>query len=156
MIKNLPEQIPQQLTHPKFIARKLSASDVEKDFAAVMSNIDFIRKTRGGNWPTEDMTLEENRIDLSWHQREFEYENSFAYTVMSPDESECLGCFYLYPPNFRTPAPAGTDVDISFWVTEKADRELSLYKELYRAIKKWTETEWSFEKPYWSNTIIPE
>lgn len=148
-------EVPQKLEHEKFIARKLCATDTELDYKAVMSSIDIIKKTRGGNWPTSDLTLEDDRIDLSWHQREFENKSSFAFIVMMKDETECLGCFYLYKPGFRGEVPEDVDVDVSFWVTQKAYNE-GLYTELYNAIKDWLQKEWLFKKPYWSNKEIPD
>ncbi len=145
---------PEKLVHPNFTARKLCARDVDLDYAAVMSSIDIIRKTRGGSWPNSDLTLEDDLIDLSWHQREFENSSSFAYTVMNHAETECLGCFYLYPPGFRGEAPAGTDIDVSFWVTQKA-YDSGLYPVLYTALKQWLAAEWPFKNPYWSNQEIP-
>lgn len=148
-------QVPQDLKHEKFIARKLGATDVDLDFEAVMSSIDIIRKTRGGNWPSEDMTREEDWIDLAWHQREFEFGLSFAYTVMNLDQTECLGCFYFYPAGFRGEVDKDSDVDVSFWVTQKAFDD-GLYDILYFALKDWIEDEWPFKKPYWSNRVIPK
>ena len=52
--------------------------------------------------------LEENLIDLGWHHREFTIRHSFAYTVMTLDESRSLGCAYLYPA-----ADPAFDVDAS-------------------------------------------
>ncbi len=145
---------PEKLVHPKFIARKLSARDVDLDYVAVMSSIDIIRKTRGGNWPMADLTHEDDLIDLCWHQREFENDSSFAYTVLSSDETECLGCFYLYPPGFRAEAPAGADIDVSFWVTQSA-YDQGLYPELYSALKQWLAEKWPFQNIYWSNADLP-
>jgi len=152
----LPEDFypPAKLGHTKFVARKLKARDVYLDYLAVMSSIDIIRKTRGGSWPTPDLSFEDDMVDLAWHQREFENKSSFAYTVMNLDETECLGCFYLYPAGFRGEAPEGSDVDVSFWVTQKAYGD-GLYLELYTAIKEWLAEEWPFEKPHWSNKEIP-
>lgn len=93
---------PEKYQAPNFIIRKLYAKDVYIDYFAVMSSIEIIRKTRGGNWPTPELTFEDDFIDLCWHQREFEYKLSFAYTIISLEHSECLGCLYFYPPGFRT------------------------------------------------------
>jgi len=131
-------QIPTKLTHSKFIARKLCATDNELDYAAWHSSIDLIRRTRGGNWPTAEMTKEENMIDLSWHQREFEYKSSFAFTVMNLDESECLGCFYIYPfgegMSSTIKPESGYDIEVSWWVTQKMF-DLGFYKELEKFVK---------------------
>lgn len=145
---------PDQLVHPQFNARKLCASDVDLDYAAVMSSIDIIHQNRGGSWPSPELTHQDDWIDLAWHQREFENGSSFAYTVMNKDETECLGCFYLYPPGFRMDAPAGADVDVSFWVTQKA-YEAGLYPVLYTALKDWLAKEWPFTQVFWSNAQLP-
>lgn len=146
---------PQKLETDDFIARKLCASDVYLDYLAVMSNIEIIRKTRGGDWPTKELSFEDDLIDLAWHQREFEHGSSFAYTVMNKDQTECLGCFYLYPPGFRDSASENSDVDVSFWVIKSA-YENGLYRELYFSLKNWLEENWPFKNVYWSNKEIPE
>lgn len=148
-------KIPEKLDTPKFRIRKLCAKDVYLDYMAVMSSIDIIRKTRGGDWPTPDLSFEDDLIDLSWHQREFEHGTSFAYTVMSLDETECLGCLYFYPPGFRKAEPEGSDVDVSFWVTQKG-YDNGLYTELYSTMKNWLEKDWPFKKPFWSNKELPK
>ncbi|HEV2894601.1 MAG TPA: GNAT family N-acetyltransferase, partial [Actinomycetota bacterium] len=43
-------------------------------------------------WPPEDLTVEQDRKDLRWHEEEFERRSSFDYAVMAPDESRLLGC----------------------------------------------------------------
>ena len=74
---------------------------------------------------------------------------------MNLDQTECLGCFYLYPAGFRGGVDEGSDVDVSFWVTQKAYYD-GLYDILYFALKDWLEDEWPFKKPYWSNAVIPK
>ena len=148
-------EVPEKLEHTKFLARKLTARDVYLDYFAVMSSIDIIRSTRGGSWPTKELTFEDDLIDLAWHQREFEHKSSFAYTVMTPDETECVGCFYLYPIGMRGEAPEGSDVDVSFWVTQKA-YDNGLYVELYKALDEWLRTKWPFKLVHYSNREIPK
>lgn|SRR3989338_1327723 len=155
-MKLIPDKFnaPEMLETTKFRIRKLCAKDVYLDYMAVMSSIGIIKRTRGGNWPTPTLSFEDDLIDLSWHQREFEYKTSFAYTVMNLDETECLGCLYFYPAGFRKEAPEGTDVDVSFWVTQKSyDR--GLYRELYKTIRDWLEKDWPFKKPFWTNNELP-
>ncbi len=147
-------EVPQTLEHPKFIARKLCARDAYLDYIAVMSSIDIIRKTRGGRWPTAALTFEDDWIDLAWHQREFENRTSFAYTVMNPAETECLGCFYLYSAGMRGQPPEDAEVDVSFWVTQSA-YDQGLYPELYRTLKRWLEEKWPFKHVFWSNSALP-
>lgn len=147
--------VPERLETPKFLIRMLKKSDVDLDYKAVMSSIDEIVKTRGGTWPTNELTQEEDLKDLFWHENEFKNKTSFAYTVMNPDQTECLGCFYFYKPNTRKPAPNDSDVDVSFWVTQKA-YDKGLYIELYQTIKDWMEKEWPFKNPFWTNLEIPQ
>ena len=89
----------------------LSIHDVVKDFDAVMTAGDRLKGAMetGSTWP-EGLTLEENLIDLAWHQREFTIGHSFAYTVMNDDESRCLGCCYINPSD-----QPGVDADAFYW-----------------------------------------
>ena len=84
-----------------FILRMLTIHDVVKDYDAVMSSIHHLQETQpfgpDHKRPTVDFPLEQNLIDLARHHKEFQKKSSFAYTVMSPDESICLWCVYIYP-----------------------------------------------------------
>jgi len=88
----------------------------------VLSSVDIINKTRGGDWPTSDLSFEDDMI-----------------------------CLYLYPVGFRKEAPEGSDVDVSFWVTQKA-YDQGLYEELYTTLKEWIKV-WPFKKPFWSSVV---
>jgi hypothetical protein len=144
MDKFIPDNfIPPKRIHLNgFILRTLSYKDAEIDYQSVMSSIDIIQKTRGGSWPTKDLTPEDNKIDLAWHQREFEYKNSFAYCVWDINEKEYLGCVYFYPLNKPwIKAPKGSDVVINMWVTQKSyDR--GLYPKLFKTLKAWIKNDW--------------
>lgn len=86
----LPEnfKVPNNRKTEDFLFRKLTTRDVYLDYLAVISSIDITQKTRGGSWPTRDLTFEEDLIDLGWHQKEFENRSTFAYTVFSPDNTK--------------------------------------------------------------------
>ena len=98
----------------EFVCRKLSVRDVYDDYVAVMSSIDIIQKTRGGSWPTKELTFEEDLMDLGWHQKEFEDNSTFAYVIYDKNEEEYIGCFYLYPPGSRSDSSKDSDVDVSW------------------------------------------
>jgi hypothetical protein len=147
-------QIPEKLETTNFIIRKLCFKDAELDYKAVMSSIDIIHKTRGGKWPSLDLSFVDDQIDLGWHQREFENRTSFAYTVMSVDEKECLGCLYLYPPGYRNESSKAADVDVSFWVTQTA-YDKGLYSVLYKTLDHWLNSKWPFKKIAYTNKTIP-
>ena len=84
-------QPKQKIVTNSFIIRKIMAADAAMDYAAVMSSVDAIKAQRGGTWPNGNDTLEENSIDLAWHQRDFECQYSFAYVVTRLDGTEELG-----------------------------------------------------------------
>ena len=83
--------IPERQETADFCLRMLTVHDVVKDYDAVMSSVERLTTVfdeRSG-WP-QGLTLEQNLIDLGWHQKEFQMRRSFAYTVMNPDETICL------------------------------------------------------------------
>src|SRR3990167_6280536 len=147
-------QVPERIETPDFIIRKLCFSDAELDYKAVMSSIDIIKITRGGNWPLPSLSFVEDQIDLGWHQREFENKTSFAYTVMSVDGKECLGCLYLYPPGYRNESSKDADVDVSYWVTQKS-YDKGLYITLYKVLDSWLKSAWPFKKIIYTNKVMP-
>jgi hypothetical protein len=112
--------IPTDFTPPAraegagFHLRMLSVHDVIKDFDAVVSAASHIRGAMDphSTWP-DGLTVEENLIDLAWHQREFTIGHSFAYTAMNTDESRCLGCGYIYPSD-----RPGYDTEAFYWARE--------------------------------------
>lgn len=147
-------QVPEKLEASEFIIRKLCFSDADLDYRAVMSSVDIIKKTRGGSWPSPELSFVEDQIDLGWHQREFKNKTSFAYTVMSVDGKECLGCLYLYPPGYRDETSKHADVDVSFWVTQAA-YDKGLYVTLYKTLNDWLKSTWPFKKIIYTNKEIP-
>lgn len=155
---NLDNFTPPQFESEKYRFRKLTANDAELDLLAVLSSIDIIHQTRGGDWPSEDLSLEDDRIDLSWHQREFEWGYSFAFTIMNPDETKCLGCIYFYPPGkgLKKMSELGdSEVEVSWWITQEMYNK-GEYRNVSNDIRNWVETEWPFKKIHWANKELPE
>jgi len=145
---------PCELKTEDFFICLLSAKFLDEDYKAVMSNIELIRKTRGGAWPTTNLSLHQDLIDLSWHEKKIREKNSFAFAVFSKNKKTYLGCFYFYPPDWRKKAPHNSDVDVSFWVIQKA-YDGGLYQKLYEVIKDWLQKDWPFKHPYWTNEELP-
>lgn len=148
---------PKSLVTDTYIARKLCAKDVYLDYIAVISSIEIIKSTRGGNWPSKDLTVEEDLIDLCWHQREFEFSSSFAFTVMNKEENECLGCIYFYPQESGMSSlggKVGYEVSVSWWVTQKMFDQ-GLYEKLSWDILEWIKKDWPFNRVYFSNKVLP-
>ena len=133
--------VPKTLEAPEFHLRMLTVNDVVKDYDAVMTSVDHLRGVFGphSKWPSPELTLEQDLIDLGWHQKEFQRRSSFAYTVMSPDQSRCLGCVYIDPTTKR-----GYDAEVYLWV-RKSELESGLDATLYQAVKNWVAEKWPFE-----------
>ena len=64
--------VPERIQGTGFHLRTLTIHDVIKDFAAVMDCANWLPgfMEPGSTWP-RGLTIDENLIDLGWHQREF-------------------------------------------------------------------------------------
>lgn len=135
-------EVPAKLETSEFRLRMLTVNDVIKDYDAVMTSIDHLKGVFGPNstWPSKELTLEQDLIDLGWHQKEFQMRSSFAYTVMTPDESRCIGCVYIDPGSKKN-----YDAEVYLWVSKSAfDKGLDPI--LFKAVKNWIETKWPFSR----------
>ncbi len=131
--------VPQQLEADEFTLRMLTVNDVVKDFDAVVSSAEHLKAIwPDSNWP-DGLTLEQNLIDLGWHQKEFQRRRSFAYTVVTPDETRVIGCVYIDPTRKR-----GYDAEVYLWARESAIGSPPDAK-LYDAVEEWLEERWPFE-----------
>ncbi len=77
----------------------LGAEHNDRDYEAWSSSMEHIHATpgfAGRRWP-HPMTLEENLSDLVAHAEDFVARRGFTYTVLDAEESEVVGCLYLYP-----------------------------------------------------------
>ncbi|MEH6590065.1 MAG: hypothetical protein V7746_07420 [Halioglobus sp.] len=141
MNKFVPDNatIPPGLEAEAFRLRMLTINDLVKDYDAVMSSVEHLGGVFGSDdaWP-EGLTLEEDLVDLGWHQKEFELGSSFAYTVMSLDESRCLGCVYVDPSE-----KSDYDARVILWVRQ-SEIETGLDDKLYRAVVRWLSQKWWF------------
>jgi hypothetical protein len=113
---------------------------VVKDYDAVMTSRDHLWQMFGQawGWPPPELTLEQDMIDLAWHQKEFQLHNSFDYAVMSLDEKRLLGCVYIDPPS-----KAGYDAEIYLWVRE-SELKTGLETYLLQVVKQWLAAAWPF------------
>ncbi|MEM1145355.1 MAG: GNAT family N-acetyltransferase [Pseudomonadota bacterium] len=142
--------VPTQLENEHFRLRTLTVNDVIKDYDAVMSSRDHLKSVFGPNsdWPQADLSLEQDLIDLGWHQKEFQIRSSFAYTVVSLDEQRVLGCVYIFPAR-----RGGYDAEITLWV--RADVVKDGYDAiLYKTVTDWIAADWPFEKPAYPGRSI--
>ena len=137
-----PLRVPKGFSTDTFIVRQLLHTDNSLDYEAWHNSIEHLRGALGPQspWPLESMTVEENLIDLAWHEVEHKCASLFAFTVMAPDEKSVIGCIYISPPR-----KAGDfDAEIIFWVT-KEQYDAGLEKTLEKSLRKWLHEEWPFK-----------
>ena len=130
--------VPQPLVTSRFVLEPLAEKHAELDFAALMSCRRRLREElQWGEWPPEGFTLESNRVDLREHHDEFVRGVAFAYTVLSPDRAQCLGCVYLE----RCDEIDGAQ--LAFWVIDDAiDRESIIVTD----VLQWIHREWPIDR----------
>ncbi len=134
-------QVPGPLETDGVTIRQLTVADAERDFDAVTESRDRIRGTFGPetDWPPEDLTLEQNRIDVAWHQKEHQRRDAFTYAVVDPSDTTEYGCLYVQPT--RNPAYEAT---VYFWIAESAV-EGGRSPVIESTLREWIEEAWPFE-----------
>jgi hypothetical protein len=141
-VRFLPDdfEIPTLVETSRFRIRPITIHDVVKDYDAVMTSAAHLRATLPlWGWPPDDLTLEQDLIDLGWHQKEFQLRSSFDYAVMSLDEQRLLGCVYVDPAEKQ-----GAEAEITFWV--RADElDTGLESELEATVRQWIAEVWPFK-----------
>lgn len=132
--------VPERVETPRFRLRSITIHDAFKDWDAVMSSRAHLwaRFGEAWGWPPEDLTLEQNIVDLGWHQKEFQLRSSFDYAAMSLDEARLLGCVYVDPPHDE-----GTDADVWFWARQ-SELAAGLEDELGAFVETWLARDWPF------------
>jgi hypothetical protein len=145
----LDHPIPEGIDHPRFRLRLINVNDLVRDYAAVMSSAPRLRERFPyWGWPEDSMTMEEDLVDLGWHQKEAQLRRSFNYAFLTPDESRLLGCVYVDPPE-----KAGADAEVCMWV--RADEESTgLEGEVEAAVREWLAAEWPFATIRWPGREI--
>ncbi|MDT8318896.1 MAG: hypothetical protein RQ826_00070 [Xanthomonadales bacterium] len=131
---------PESVETERFRLRPLTIHHLVKDYDAVISSRRHLNELFGSGWP-EGLTLEQNLVDLGWHQKEFQRRTSFAYTVLAPDESRVLGCVYIYPT--RKP---GFDAAVYLWARQ-SELAGGLEVELRETVRDWLAANWPFKNP---------
>jgi hypothetical protein len=143
-------EVPLSLETDHFRLRKLTIHDVVKDYDALMNSFPHARsKDPDAPWPAH-LTVEENLIDLAWHQKEFENRTSFVYTVVTLDETMVVGCVYINPTR-----KVGFDVEVRLW-TRPAEQFAHIDEAiLKRTVEQWLRQSWPFESPGFAGIDIP-
>ncbi|MEM9979941.1 MAG: GNAT family N-acetyltransferase [Cyanobacteria bacterium P01_D01_bin.2] len=132
--------VPAAFEMEAYRLRMLTVNDVVKDFDAVITSADHLKGVfpPPSTWP-DGLSLEQDLIDLGWHQKEFQRRTSFAYTMMSLDESRCLGCVYFYPSDRQ-----GYDALALLWARQ-SELAGGLEERLFADVRQWLKDRWPFE-----------
>lgn len=141
-------EVPAMLETAEFRLRMLTVHDVVKDYDAVITSAEHCKTIWGGKWP-DGLTLEQNLIDLGWHQKEFQTRRSFAYTVVQLDEARVLGCVYVEPTRKR-----GYDAEVYLWARQ-SELAGGLEERLESAVREWIATRWPFDAVAFPGRGIP-
>ncbi|MFT7465395.1 MAG: hypothetical protein ACI9EF_003761 [Pseudohongiellaceae bacterium] len=113
------------------------------DFAALMGSRASLQRTlRWGDWPRDDFTVEENSADLARHWGECVAREAYAYTVLSPDRSACVGCVYVEP--VQGAPPGESRAALAYWTVDRGVEE-GLDLHLLEALGGWLQTQWPFD-----------
>lgn len=145
-----------RLSYANLVAKAISREHLIDDVRGINASIALIRRTRGGTWPTEQVSEEFNFVDLVWHELEFRDSTSFTYALYDTGDAY-IGCCYLYPMGRRAPLSEDLlnyDVDVSWWVTPDAYAHGD-YRTVYQALRHWLTESFPFHAPYFSNIEIP-
>ncbi len=151
---NLP-MIPEAFTVPEMLEtqrmrlRPLTIHDVVRDYEAVMESEERLRTIfrPDGQWPA-GLTLEQNTIELGWHQVEFQERTSFAYTVENLAATKLLGCMYIYPTS-----KSDYDAEITMWVRQSQVAS-GLDEHLFATVEGWIKEVWPFQNPGYPGRTI--
>ncbi len=84
------------------------------------------------------MTVEDNRRDLIGHETEFKEREGYAYTVLRPDRSGCLGCVYLSPVENDE-----TATKLVYWAIERS-LSSDLDRHIQTSVLEWIRKDWPF------------
>jgi hypothetical protein len=139
--------IPIGLRTDDCVLQPLRATDVERDYEAVMASQEPLRARTGGRWPRPDFTIAENLADLEEHEADFAAGRGFTYTVLDPGETRCLGCVYVYPleQDESQDTESADDAVVWFWVRpECVDAHLD--RRLLAALVPWLREDFAFTR----------
>lgn len=135
-----------------FILEPLTIHHVAKDYVAVISNRDYLWERFGDvwGWPPADLSQEQDLIDLAWHQKEFQMRSTFAFSVLSTDQTEVLGCVYVFPPKSSNSRFKNIDAEVWFWATQ-SESVPDLEQELGLFLADWLYEKWPFRSVLLNN-----
>ena len=142
-----------------FTLRRQRLEDAPADHEAVMASKAALRVWCDGDWPADDFSLEENRVDLAEHIADADRGVAFGYTIWAPDAERVLGSVYLeetapFLDAYRLDAAkraaiASCDVRVEAWLRSDADPALEPL--MLAAVRAWLREAWPFRRPCWGS-----
>jgi RimJ/RimL family protein N-acetyltransferase len=119
-----------------FILAPLRPEHTDLDYKAVMGNKAFLRIVLGwGGWPSDSMTIDEDRSALENHFTEFKEKQAYAYAVFSADRKKIIGCIYVNPFD-----KISTSANMQYWLTKDQlakNIDKLVLKKLLELLPKW-------------------
>ena len=121
------------------------------DFLAVKSSTKDIRHVFGpeNDWPSAEISFEQNHADLQRHATEFERRKAFSYAMLK-SPTQYVGCFYIKPLKSRLaqdPRRALFDAQAFFWLSS-VPNALSAGT-VHAALDRWLNDHWPFRAVAW-------
>ena len=135
-------QVPLIERTSRCLFRPLTVRDVTRDFDAVISSREYLTThfKPESSWP-DGLTIEQNLIDLGWHEYEFQNRTSFAYTIADLKDEFTLGCCYIYPSQLDM-----HEIAVYYWI-RPTEIDTGLDKHVADTLEKWIIQAWPFKNP---------
>jgi hypothetical protein len=128
--------------------RPIREADVDIDYPAVMGSRERLWAKYGEvlGWPPATLSYEAGRRDLARHEAEMAAGEAFTCAVLDKQETDLLGCVYIYPA--QDWSPPGSDAVASWWVVDQA-AETELEWALDAFVPRWLTDSWRFTSVYY-------
>jgi hypothetical protein len=140
------------LSTDRYRLEPLTMRWLTQDYAAVAASwptLDGRMVPPGTLGPITDLSMEQDVVELGWHEREFTTRRSFAFVAISHDDRASLGCCYVY----GSPRP-DEDAAILTWATLDPD-DPGADERLHGEVEAWIADEWPFVNPVFPGRSVP-
>ena len=140
--------VPRSLAGYGLHLQPLTLDHADAYFEAVITSSEHLQTLFGGGWP-RGLTPEQHRIDLAWHQKEFERRTSFAYAVLAGVGGDVLGSAHVSPSD-----RSACDAEVRYWVCRR-ELDSGLQERLGAILADWMEDVWPFINPRYCPGLRP-
>ncbi|KAB8033265.1 hypothetical protein [Fluviispira multicolorata] len=142
--------IPEHFICQSFQLKPLSPLFAAEDFIAIKLSEKEIKYVfgRAHEWPTCDLSFDDNYNDLVRHEKEFNERISFAYAILSPDDGHYLGCLYIMPIKSieeNDLRKTFFNAQAFFWINTSYNKN-NLEQNIFTEIETWLKEIWPFQK----------